>query len=189
MRIKIAVNWLIEFGPIILFFLAFEFFNFWKATFVLVAATIGSMSTAFLWDRRFAWLPFIASSLVVVFGIATLITRNPEFLVLEYTVYNGFFAVVLLGGIALRRGMLKFFLHSLFAITDRGWFVLSYRWGLLFLSLAVLNEVVWRAFSEHGWVIFRFVALLVMFTFAFLQGGLLKKERLPEATEWGLKRY
>ena len=42
-----------------------------------------------------------------------------------------------------------------FTLDAEGWRKLTLRWGLFFLFLAVLNEVVWRSFSTDFWVAFK----------------------------------
>lgn len=48
-----------------------------------------------------------------------------------------------------------------------GWRKLTLRWGLFFLLLAVLNEVIWRSFSTDTWVAFKvwgIMPLTLLFT-------------------------
>ncbi len=48
-----------------------------------------------------------------------------------------------------------------------GWRKLTFRWGLFFLFLAVLNEVVWRSFSTDFWVAFKVwatIPITILFT-------------------------
>ena len=43
-----------------------------------------------------------------------------------------------------------------FPLDDEGWKKLTLRWGVFFLFLAVVNEIVWRNTSEGFWVGFKF---------------------------------
>ena len=50
------------------------------------------------------------------------------------------------------------------------------RWTLFFLVLAVLNEIVWRNFSEAAWVNFKVFGILPLtLVFAMAQIGLIKR--------------
>ena len=51
-------------------------------------------------------------------------------------------------------------LGDAFSLTAQGWKILSYRWAAFFLVLAVVNEVVWRNFSESAWVNFKVLGIL-----------------------------
>jgi len=42
------------------------------------------------------------------------------------------------------------------ALTERGWRILTLRWGGFFVALAFLNEIVWRTQSNDVWVAFKF---------------------------------
>ena len=42
---------------------------------------------------------------------------------------------------------------------DEGWRKLTFRWGLFFLGLAVLNEIVWRTQTTDFWVSFKVFGL------------------------------
>jgi intracellular septation protein len=63
-----------------------------------------------------------------------------------------------------------------FQLTDEGWRVLSRRWGFFFVFLAVLNEVIWRNFSEDFWVNFKVFGMLTL-TMAFAISQIRAMER------------
>jgi intracellular septation protein len=61
-------------------------------------------------------------------------------------------------------------------LTDEGWHKLTIRWIGFFLGMAVLNEIVWRNFSQQTWVTFKAVGILSLtFLFAVAQVGLIKR--------------
>mgnify|MGYP005667926207 FL=1 len=45
-------------------------------------------------------------------------------------------------------------------LQEKAWYGLSLRFALFFLSLAVLNEVIWRNYSEDFWVNFKVFGML-----------------------------
>ncbi|TIU65814.1 MAG: septation protein A, partial [Mesorhizobium sp.] len=56
-----------------------------------------------------------------------------------------------------------------------------FRWGLFFLFLAVLNEVMWRNFSEATWLYFKVwgtIPITLLFTFS--QMPLIMRHSLEE---------
>ena len=77
------------------------------------------------------------------------------FIKVQPTLFNGIFAAVLLGGLAVDRAIMRDFFGAQFDLTDATWFVLSRRWGLYFLILALANELVWRQHTDAGWVAFK----------------------------------
>jgi intracellular septation protein len=58
------------------------------------------------------------------------------------TVLNASLAVALIGGRALGKQPLKALLGSVIPITDRAWRSLTLRYGLFFLCVAIVNELV-----------------------------------------------
>jgi intracellular septation protein len=67
-------------------------------------------------------------------------------------------------------------LGDVFHIDAEGWRKLTIRWGIFFIVMAVLNEIVWRSVSTDTWVAFKtFGYLPLTFAFALLQAPLLTR--------------
>ena len=52
-------------------------------------------------------------------------------------------------------------------MTDAGWRGLTFRYGLFFIVMAVLNEVIWRTQSTDFWVTFKVFGIMAL-TIAFI---------------------
>jgi len=73
------------------------------------------------------------------------------------------FAAVLLGGLAFGRPLLKPLLGRMMPpMSDDGWKGLTLRYGLFFVAMAVLNEVVWRTQSTDFWVNFKVFGIMAL---------------------------
>jgi intracellular septation protein len=177
----------IEFGPVLLFFLSSIFFNFLFGAGVLVISTIAALVVAQVRDKRIPLFSIVASSFVLVSGAATLITKDPYWVALEYTIYNGLFGVAMFVGYLLEKPILKTFFGTMFSLTERGWNILSLRWGAIFILTALGSELSWRMGGADLWLWYRFVMTFVLCAFGFSQFFLARKERLPNASPWGLK--
>jgi len=91
-------------------------------------------------------------------------------------VMNSLFGVVLLGGLILRKNPLKMLLGDAVKMPEEGWRKLTLNYGLFFLALAAVNEVVWRTQPDDIWVVFRFPGLLILSVlFSFAQVPLMMK--------------
>ena len=55
-------------------------------------------------------------------------------------------------------------------LAPEGWRRLTLRMTGLFLTLAVLNEIIWRTQSDTTWVLFKTVGLIAL-TFVFLMAN------------------
>ena len=92
---------------------------------------------------------------VVVFGGLTLALNDETFIQVKPTIVNGIFASILLGGLATGRPLLKVVMGEFYRMEEAAWRTLTLRWGLFFVFLAILNEVVRLNFSEEFWVNFK----------------------------------
>jgi len=184
---KLTLNLFIEFGPIISFLIASELISFIKATAVFIFFTILALSLSLLERKRITYFPLIAGATVIGSGLLTIIFDNPFFLIIKDTIYNGTFSLILFIGLFYKKGLLKNLFDELFSMTDKGWYTLSKRWAVFFLILAISNEFARQAFSPQIWVIYKGIATLGTILFSLYQFRLSKKERLPDASEWGMK--
>src|SRR5947207_2097314 len=80
--------------------------------------------------------------------------------------------------------LLVFFVaNAKFNLTPQGWRILTMRWALFFLAMAVLNEIIWRTQSTDFWVSFKlFGAVPLTMIFAMTQMPLMKRYHLEPAT-------
>ncbi len=178
---------LIEFGPVLLFFILAREYGILYGTLSLVVSTIAALIWSLVRDKRVPVFSLISSSFVLVCGGAALVSQDPYWVVLEYTAYNGLFGVALLIGIYYKQALLKPLFKSMFHISDHGWLILSARWAFFFILTAVGNELVWRMYGENAWVHFRLIAALVLCVFGFSQFFLARAHRLPDSSPWGLR--
>ena len=114
------------------------------ATAVFIPAILIALAISYLKTRRLPVMGVVTAIVVVVFGGLTLALQNETFIKLKPTIIYALFAAVLLGGLAFGKPLLGMVFDAVFNLTDEGWRKLTLRWGLFFLVLAVLNEVVWR---------------------------------------------
>ena len=193
MNKNVIISWSIEFGPIIAFFLALHFLGsshqgFITSTAIFTGLTVVALSASYHYENRIALFPLIAGASVIFFGIATLIFQNPLFFILKDTIYNGFFAALLLGGAVYKKAMLKPLFIALFDISDKGWLILSTRWGIFFFVLTVTNEITWRVYGQDIWVTYKFWSTILTMGFGFYQVTLSKRYRNKSATPWGMRK-
>lgn len=150
-------------------------------TALFIAATIIALAVSFALTRRLPIMPFVSGIVVLVFGGLTLYFQNEEFIKIKPTIIYVLFGGTLLGGLLFGRSLLGYVFDAVFRLDDEGWRKLTLRWGVFFLILAVLNEVIWRNFSTDTWVSFKafgFIPLTVIFT--LLQMPLVQRHSLPE---------
>ncbi len=163
---------LLDFVPLIAFFIGYKLGGIALATMVMVAVTAASLAIIYVTEKRIALLPLISGICVLVFGTLTILLDSELFIKLRPTVVNLLFAFVLfVGAFGFKQGWLKYVMQFAFQLTEAGWLVLSKRWAVFFMSLAFINELVWRNFPTDIWVnvkVFGFVGLTLLFSLAQL---------------------
>ena len=174
----------LELGPLGLFFLTFWKFGIFVATAVLMVAVLVTLVVSYIKLRRLPLMPMVTAVIVLVFGGMGLIFHNDTFIKVKPTVLYCLFSAALFFGLAFRRPMLEIMFDGALHLTAAGWRILTWRWAFFFLFLAVLNEYVWRHYSESAWVAFKtFGFLPLTVVFALAQTPVLIKHESKEAPE------
>ena len=181
---KQVTKLLIELGPLGVFFLAYNRFDIFTATGAFMVATIVSLIASKFLLQRIATMPLVTGVVVMVMGGLTLWLQDSTFIKLKPTIVNAMFGLILLVGLYFNRLFLKIVFEEAFELKDEGWRKLTIRWGLFFLFLALLNEVIWRNFSEAFWVGFKtFGVFPLTLIFSIAQLDILQKFQIDNGDE------
>ncbi|MDZ4790518.1 MAG: septation protein A [Hyphomicrobiales bacterium] len=152
------------------------------ATAVFMIATVISLIVSKTVLKKIPVMPLFNGVLVLVFGALTLYLQDDFFIKIKPTLANLMFASILLTGLYFGRIFLKLVFEEVIKLREEGWRLLTLRWGVFFLCLAVLNEIIWRSFSTDFWVSFKtFGFMPITFIFMMSQISLLTRYQIPEA--------
>ena len=175
----------LELGPLVIFYIANARADIFVATAWFMAAMVASLVLSWLLLRKLAVMPVVTGIVVLVFGGLTLYLQDATFIKMKPTIVNLLFAVVLLGGLGFGQSLLRYVFGDVYKLKPRGWTILTLRWGVFFLFLAVLNEVVWRGAdalisdpksATDAWVAFKVWATTpITIIFAMFQLPILTK--------------
>jgi intracellular septation protein len=149
--------------------------DYMLATWVLMGGSALAVAAGLILEKRLAPLPLVAGGFALVFGTLTLVFHDPSFIKMKMTFVDVAFGVVVLSGLFFKRMPLKQLLGETLVMPDIAWRTLSLRYGLFFLAVAGVNEVVWRTQTDKIWGIWRIVALAAPFVFSLFQAPLLMK--------------
>jgi intracellular septation protein len=189
----------LEFGPIAGFFIAYLLLKDRVYTFggtdydgfVVVTAgfiPVFLLSMALLWKLtgHLSKMQVVTAVLIVIFGGLSVWFNDGAFFMMKPTIIYMIFVAILGTGLLTGRSYLQFVLDGALPLTDRGWMILTRRLTLVFLALAVLNELVWRTQSEEFWVYFKTFGLTAaVFLFFMTQGRLFDEHGTKESSEEG----
>jgi intracellular septation protein len=183
---SLPMKLVIELGPLLLFFGANATWGIYVATAVFMVATLVALAVAWLRYHKVPIMPLVSGVIVLVFGGLTLYLRDDTFIKLKPTIVYSMFALLLAGGLLMKKPLLELLFGPMFSLTDEGWRKLTVRWIVFFIAMAVLNEIVWRNFSTDAWVSFKaFGFLPLTFIFAMLQVPLMQRYVQPVEGESG----
>jgi|SRR5437868_3981108 len=171
---------LIEAGPLVAFFLTNWLAGIFWGTGIFMAATAIALLLSWLLTRKLAVMPLISAGFVAVFGILTLWLHDDTFIKVKVTLINALFGALLLGGLFFGQTFLKYVMGEAIKMTEEGWRALTIRWGIFFLCVAVVNEVVWRMVTTDTWVNFKVALLPVTLVFALSQAPMMTKHMIPD---------
>jgi intracellular septation protein len=151
------------------------------ATGLFMIATAVALIASWSLTRSLPIMPLVSGVVVFIFGGLTLYLQDDVFIKMKPTIINTLFGAVLLGGLWFGKSLLGYVFDSAFSLDAEGWRKLTLRWGLFFLFLAILNEIVWRSFPTDTWVAFKVWAIMpITLVFTFSQMPLIMRHSLDE---------
>lgn len=179
-----------DFGPLVIFFGAFygSGKDLMVATAAIMIATVVSIGLTYTYERRIAWVPIFTALVVLFFGGLTLWLQDDRFIKMKPTIVQAMFCAILLGGLVVKKPLLRYVLGHVMPMTEIGWRKLTMRYALFFAAMAVLNEVVWRTQSDDVWVNFKIFGLLALtMVFSMTQIPMMNRYRLDSDDDQGLE--
>lgn len=184
---KLWVNLLCEFGPVLAFLTSYEMYGFGTATLAMVGATLVSFLILWMFEKHPPYFALFNTVSVLLFGGVSVFVNIPDVFIFRDTAFDIVLGVVCLASLRYKKTALEFFFANVFAITQRGWKEFTFRWGLFYIFLAFINEIIRIFTSPDMWVEAKVWMIVGTVIFGFYQLRLTTKERLPDANAFGLR--
>jgi len=147
------------------------------ATWWLVGASALALVLGFALERRIAPLPLIYGGAALVFGGLTLVFHDARFVKMKTTFIDLALGAAMLIGLCLGKSPIRLIMNESIHLTEPTWKRLTFRFGIFFLAMALMNEIVWRTQPDAVWVLFRMPGLLIIaFLFSFTQVPMMMKD-------------
>lgn len=161
-------RWLLDFGPLLVFFITNLTYGIYAATASLLVVTPVAILLSWKINRAISPLLWISTVLIFTFGGLTLYFADERFIKLKPTILFTIFGLMLLCGWLKKNPLVKYLLNpALPSVSDSAWLVLTRNWGFFFLTKAILNEFIWRSVSTDSWVLMKTFGY-PFFTFCFV---------------------
>lgn len=182
---------LIDFGPLLIFFAVFKLTQEGDGAFAATAAAIrgtlafmAAITVALIVSKwklgKVSPMLWMSAVLVIGFGALTIYFHDEKFIQIKPTIIYAGFAAILLGGWWRGRPMLKYLLEAAYDGLDAaGWMKLSRNWGLFFTGLALANEAMRALLDFDLWLTVKVWGITaVTFIFALSQIPLMLRHGL-----------
>lgn len=163
---------LIDFLPILAFFLTYKLWGIYYATGVAIVA---SFMQAIYFKLKKKTLPktvIVNLAIIALLGGATIFFHNEWFIKWKPSVVYFVFSLALVASrIYFKTNLFKNLTESSLTLSDDIWNKLSDSWAIFFFVAGVLNLVVAYNFGTEFWVNFKLFGLIgLTLLFALLQG-------------------
>lgn len=159
---------LLDFLPLVVFFIFYKLYDIYVASGALIAATALALVVSWVLYRKLEKMTIITFLLVTVFGSLTLIFHNDEFIKWKVTViYTLFAAALLFSQWWMEKPFIQSMLGKELTLPSTVWRKLNIAWALFFFVCGLVNIYVAFWLPESVWVnfkVFGLTALTLVFT-------------------------
>ncbi|MDP2902168.1 MAG: septation protein A [Methylovulum sp.] len=170
---------LFEFFPIVLFFIAYKFYDIYVATAVVMVATVIQVSYHWFKYRKVETMQWIILVLTILIGGATLYLQNELFIKWKLSVIEWLFGVAFLGSQFIgKKPFVERMMSASITLPSVIWKRLNMLWGAFFLSVGFINVYVMYNYSTDDWVAFKtfgvpglmviFIVLQMIFLYKYI---------------------
>ena len=184
---------ILELGPLVLFFIGNYFFGILWGTGILVFATLISISVSWFIDKKIPLMASFGCAAVVFFGVLTLIFDRDValqtgsevgiflFIKIKPTVVSLLIGLGLIATDLLGYNPLKSIMSSGLNLSPKGWKNLTRLWVVMFISMALANELAWRNLTTDDWVSFKAFGIPILsIVFAVFSIPVIRKYNIEE---------
>ena len=159
---RVLADWV----PIIVFFVAFKMIDIFYATGLAIVTTILMMGLMKFFGKKIEKIQWFSLGIIVVFGGATIILQDEQFIKLEPSILYTVFCLGLLIPQFFGKVLIKSLMGKHLDLPNPIWVKLNTMWALFFGFMAILNLWVANNYSTDFWVEFKLFGMLG-FTVAF----------------------
>ena len=172
---------LLEFIPLVLFFVTYKLAGVRDAAIVLVIATIIQLIVLKWKYSKIEKQQKIMAGSVIFFGLLTAYFNEIRYLQWKVTIINALFAIILLiAQFQFKIPLVKKLLGKEVQLPDKVWNTLNLGWALFFIICMLVNIYISHNMSEEAWVDFKSFGILGMTVVATLISGAYIYRYLPK---------
>ena len=178
------LKFLLDFFPLLAFFISYKLADIYVAVAVLMAATVIQTVGNRLHSGKWQKLHLFGLAVALVFGGLTLALHDERFIKWKVTVFFWLIAAIFLVGAALRRSPLKALFESIneqaLPVPTPVWRRVDVIWGVVSLLVGMLNLHVAFSYSLDTWVNFKVWGITIIQLLLFVYTGFALHRYLPQ---------
>lgn len=176
---------LLDFIPLIAFFIAARNYGILEAAGALLVATLVVYVIHLIRQKgKLDKQQWIILLITIVFCGGTLLLRDDIYLRWKSPIINGIFALTLLISAAINRPLMQLAMKEVFVLSMSGWKKLTVAWALFFALMGVLHYITAFTMSDEAWINFKTYGWIpIMLVFVIAQFIVLKKHVNPALTD------
>ncbi|MDG2265803.1 MAG: septation protein IspZ [Candidatus Marinimicrobia bacterium] len=134
------MKFLLDFGPIILFFIVYKYYGLYAAIYAMIASTFVQVMYSRFSTGKFVTSQLLTFALLVVFGGISIVLRDPAFVMWKVSVLYVIFAAVLIGSNYVgSKTLLERMMGKELQLPRNTWVNLTWFWSLGFIIIAIIN--------------------------------------------------
>jgi intracellular septation protein len=177
------MQFLVDYLPLVLFFVAFKWQGIYFATAVAIAASVVQILWLHFRRGKVGIINWLSLAIIVVFGGATLLLQDEQFIKWKPTVLYGLFGAVLaIGRIGFGRNLIANLMPGI-TLPQPVYTRLTWAWVTFFAFMGVANWYVAFHYPTETWVNFKVWGGMGLFLlFALAQGIALSRYAREEAS-------
>jgi len=160
---------LIDFLPILAFFVAYKAVGIWTATGVLMAATALQLAVTWLRTRRLSPMMVWSAVLVFAFGAVTLYFHNDLVLMWMPTALYATLALAFAASFSSNKTLVERMLGEHLVVDAGTWRLANLTWIGFFAVLAAVNLYVAYRYGLNAWVGWKLAKIGILFLFLLAQ--------------------
>lgn len=178
------MKFIVDFFPVLFFFIAYKLDGFYTATAVLMISTFIQTVGSRLVYGRFEKVHLITLALVLLFGGATLLFHNEMFLKWKPTAINWLFAAAFIGSQFIGdKNLTERLMGAQMALPAFVWSRLNSAWALFFIGMGALNLHVAYQYDEATWVDFKMFGIMGLTVLFIIAQGIYLARHLPKEAD------
>nr|WP_113867292.1 septation protein A [Brenneria salicis]NMN91639.1 intracellular septation protein [Brenneria salicis ATCC 15712 = DSM 30166]RBP61447.1 intracellular septation protein [Brenneria salicis ATCC 15712 = DSM 30166]RLM30339.1 septation protein A [Brenneria salicis ATCC 15712 = DSM 30166] len=175
---------LLDFIPLVVFFVVYKLYDIYIASGALIAATALALAVTWFVYRKVEKMMLITFVMVAIFGTLTLVFHNDQFIKWKVTIIYGLFSIALLvSQFVMKKTLIQRMLGKELTLPQAVWGKLNFSWAMFFLACGLVNIYIAFWMPQSVWVNFK-VFGLTGFTLLFtLLCGIYIYRHLPGENE------